>query len=94
MGPLARQVGTSAYTKSWTDWVIQPVEFIRANNILYHEGNVIKYVCRHSFKNGVEDIEKAIHYLEMIRDDYRRREATALDAPKESHPEGFEDTKV
>ena len=46
--------------------IIQPAEFINANNLAYAEGNVIKYVCRHRFKGKKEDIEKAIHYLEMI----------------------------
>lgn len=45
---------------------IQPVEFITKNSIPYLEGNVIKYVSRHSAKNGIEDIKKAIHYLQLI----------------------------
>ena len=47
-------------------FIIQPAEFINANNLAYAEGNVIKYVCRHKYKGKREDIEKAIHYLEMI----------------------------
>ena len=47
---------------------IQPVEFITANNIPFLEGNVIKYVCRHTSKNGLSDIDKAIHYLELIKE--------------------------
>ena len=47
---------------------IQPVEFITANNIPFLEGNVIKYVSRHASKNGLADIEKAIHYLELIKE--------------------------
>lgn len=45
---------------------IQPIIFINKNNLEYAEGNVIKYICRHRFKGGREDIEKAIHYCEMI----------------------------
>lgn len=45
---------------------IQPIEYIHANNLSYLEGNVIKYTTRHSKKNGRQDIEKAIHYLELI----------------------------
>lgn len=47
---------------------IQPIEYIHANNIGYLEGNVIKYVTRHESKNGVEDINKAIHYLQLIKE--------------------------
>ena len=62
---LDRQPGGCHYK----DMAIQPVEFITANNIPYREANVIKYACRHQNKNGLQDIEKAIHYLEMIKDE-------------------------
>ena len=45
---------------------IQPAEFINENQLLFAEGNAIKYICRHSAKGKEEDIKKAIHYLEMI----------------------------
>ena len=45
---------------------IQPAEFINENNLLFVEGNAIKYICRHSKKGKEKDIQKAIHYLEMI----------------------------
>ena len=45
---------------------IQPAKFINDNKLLFAEGNAIKYICRHSFKNGKQDLEKAIHYIEMI----------------------------
>ena len=51
---------------------IQPAEFINKNKLLFAEGNAIKYICRHSRKGGIEDIDKAIHYLEMIKErDYK-----------------------
>lgn len=58
-----RQVGGDHY-KSLK---IQPIEYIDANNLPYLEGNVVKYVTRHASKNGVQDIDKAIHYLELIK---------------------------
>ena len=45
---------------------IQPAEFINENNLPFAEGNAIKYICRHKNKGKKKDIEKAIHYLEMI----------------------------
>ena len=45
---------------------IQPIQYIHANNLGFCEGNVIKYVTRHKDKNGRADIEKAIHYLELL----------------------------
>ena len=61
--PYLKQIAGTHYMKM----VIQPAEFINKNNLLFAEGNAIKYICRHSAKGGVEDINKAIHYLEMIR---------------------------
>ena len=48
---------------------IEPISFIMRNGIPYAEGNVIKYVLRHDMKGGVEDIDKAIRYLEMIKEE-------------------------
>ena len=45
---------------------IQPVEYIHANNIPFLEGNVIKYITRWKSKNGVKDLEKAKHYIELL----------------------------
>ena len=45
---------------------IQPVEYIHANKIGYFEGNVIKYVTRWRSKNGIKDLEKAKHYIELL----------------------------
>ena len=57
-----QQVGGTHYSR----FVIQPGEFISKNKLGWFEGNVIKYVCRHPFKNKAEDIKKAIHYLQLI----------------------------
>lgn len=45
---------------------IQPVEYIHANGIGYFEGNVIKYVSRWRSKNGIKDLEKARHYIDLL----------------------------
>ncbi|CAH9016477.1 protein of unknown function DUF3310 [Vibrio phage 382E49-1] len=58
-----RQIGGDHY-KSLK---IQPHEYIEANSLPFLEGNVVKYVTRHASKNGVQDIDKAIHYLELIK---------------------------
>ena len=50
----------------YKDMAIQPEEFIHANNIGYMEGNVIKYVSRWKKKNGIKDLEKAKHYVELL----------------------------
>ena len=57
-----KQVGGSHYK----DMPIQPVEYAQRNNLNFIEGCVIKYVSRHRSKNGAEDIEKAIHFLNLL----------------------------
>ena len=49
---------------------IQPVEFIVKNDIPFREGNIIKYVCRHRDKGGIDDLLKAQHYLDMLIEQY------------------------
>ena len=51
----------------YKDCKIQPVEFIVGNDLTFLEGNIIKYITRHRRKGeGRKDIEKVIHYAEMI----------------------------
>jgi len=60
--PHNRQVGGSHYKAM----AIQPVDFCRRNHLDYCESAAIKYICRHHDKGGIEDIRKAIHYLELL----------------------------
>ena len=50
---------------------IQPIEFITQNNIPFIEGNVIKYLLRYKEKNGMQDLDKCIHYIELLKDMYQ-----------------------
>lgn len=59
---LTVQHGGNHYKKL----AIQPVEYIMANNIPYMEGNVIKYITRWKDKGGVQDLNKAKHYIELL----------------------------
>lgn len=45
---------------------IQPIEYIHANGIPFAEGSVIKYVTRWRAKNGVADLKKARHFLDLL----------------------------
>ena len=62
MKAIKQQVGGDHYSKL----AIQPVEYINKNNLTYLQGNVIKYVTRYKDKNGVEDLQKAKHYIELL----------------------------
>lgn len=56
-----KQVGGSHYQLP-----IQPIEYILANGLGYCEANVVKYVSHWRNKGGIQDLKKAIHYLEML----------------------------
>lgn len=59
----ARQVGGDHYK----GMVIQPAVFAQKNKLTFLEGCVVKRVARHSRGGkGRQDIEKAIHELQMI----------------------------
>lgn len=50
----------------YKDFAIQPAEFLQKNKVPWMDANVIKYVMRHRSKNGLEDLKKARHYLDML----------------------------
>lgn len=60
--PLQTQVGGQHYKKM----KIQPIEYVHANNIGYFEGTAIKYLSRWKDKGGIEDLKKAIHFIELL----------------------------
>ncbi len=59
---IKRQVGGNHYNR----YEIQPIDCIIANKLDWCEANAVKYITRWKDKNGVEDLRKAIHYLEML----------------------------
>ena len=54
--------------KHYKNFKIQPIEFITANNLNFIQGCVIKYICRFDKKNGNEDLDKVIHYCELLKE--------------------------
>ena len=71
MSAYDKQIGGSHYRSL----KIQPSKFVIENELLFPEGSVIKYICRHRFKNGKEDLLKAMHFIELIIErDYSKTE--------------------
>jgi len=58
---MSKQVGGNHYRKA-----IQPWDIIEEWELNFWAGNVLKYLLRYPYKNGVEDLEKAKHYLEYL----------------------------
>ena len=80
MKPYDKQIGGTHYQK----FKIQPSKFVIENELLYPEGCVIKYILRHRLKGKKQDLEKAIHFIEMIIErDYSEKKDFLEEAEKE-----------
>ena len=71
---LDTQVGGEHYK----NMRIQPVEYNHRNGIPFIEGCVIKYLSRWRSKNGIEDLKKAQHFLQLLIEMEEQDEATSL----------------
>jgi len=54
-----KQVAGSHYKSEIQHW-----DFVVANDLDYFQGQITKYVCRWKKKNGIQDLEKAAHFLQ------------------------------
>ena len=59
---IDNQVGGNHYKK----FTIQPAEFCHKNKIPYLEATAIKYLCRWKDKGGIQDLEKAKHFIDLL----------------------------
>lgn len=57
----SKQVAGTHYQRA-----IQPWDIISEWELDFWEGNVLKYLLRWKFKDGVQDLKKAKHYLEYL----------------------------
>ena len=65
MSARDKQIGGDHYKRM----TIQPSDYIVKNKLGWYEGNIVKYITRHSIKGGRQDIEKVIHYAELLLED-------------------------
>ena len=55
---------------------IDVIDFCQTNNLDFMQGNVIKYITRYRKKNGLEDVRKAVEYINRIlANEYPKYEA-------------------
>ena len=62
MSAFSKQVGGGHYTKM----KIQPFHYSMANGLDPMQHTIIKYVTRFRDKNGIEDLEKAKHTIDLL----------------------------
>jgi hypothetical protein len=64
--PLKKQVGGAHYTK----YEIQPIEYCEANQLGACESAIVKYITRWKEKGGYQDLDKIIHYIQLLKTTY------------------------
>lgn len=67
VGVDTKQVGGSHYKdKAIQPWAYMEANYTKEEFIGFLRGNAHKYLDRYKDKNGVEDLKKAIHYIEKL----------------------------
>ena len=61
---LDTQVGGGHYK----GYDIQPIEYIQKNALGFIEGSIVKYITRYEEKGGANDLDKIIHYCELLKE--------------------------
>jgi len=64
VAPAPAPVNPAVEPDHYTRFKIQPLHFSRVNELTAYQANVIKYVTRYPFKNGIEDLEKILSYTQ------------------------------
>lgn len=82
MSATSTQIGGDHYRPM----SIQPERFIYENGIGFHEGSAIKYLCRWRRKGGVQDLEKAKHFIDLLIA-HQEAEPEKAEAPKPEPPD-------
>lgn len=52
--------------KHYTQGQMEVITAIEGLGLDYHQGNVLKYVSRYRYKNGIEDLRKAKWYIDRL----------------------------
>lgn len=59
---------------------IEAIDVIEGFGLNFHTGNAVKYILRHRNKGGIEDLQKAVWYLqrEISREEPTRKQSQRL----------------
>jgi hypothetical protein len=64
LNALELQIGGSHYKRN----AYQPIELITKLDCTFIQGCIIKYITRYRLKNGLQDINKCIHYAALAKE--------------------------
>jgi len=86
MAANERQVAGDHYRSGLQHW-----DLVAHNKMGYFEAQITKYITRWKKKNGVQDVEKSIHYHEKLTE---LLENKVLDLPYSREPKFLEEFKI
>tara|TARA_R110000868_G_scaffold232374_2_gene485874 strand:+ start:851 stop:1087 length:237 start_codon:yes stop_codon:yes gene_type:complete len=52
--------------KHYTQGAMEVITAIEGLGLDYHQGNILKYISRYRYKNGIEDLRKAKWYVDRL----------------------------
>lgn len=78
MSAFDEQIGGNHYKSM----MIQPTEYILANELRWCEANVVKYISRWRSKGGVDDLRKVVHYTQILIERELNEKTASKDEPK------------
>lgn len=85
-----QEAGSAHYRKMR----IQPIEYIEANELDFHQGNVVKYVTRFRDVDGLKDLEKAEWYIQrLIENEKKRIEAESSNSMQQAGAVSVEEAR-
>lgn len=61
----------------YKDRVIEPWDYVAANELCFFTGNAVKYLTRWRSKGGVTDLKKAKHYIDKLIEIEQAKESKA-----------------
>lgn len=61
-----KQLASAPHAAHYKKMAIEPIEYIEANGLGMHEGNIVKYITRWRDKDGVKDLEKVVWYAQRL----------------------------
>ncbi len=79
-------VEEAPHSQHYKHCAIEPIQYIEANGLGFHEGNIIKYVSRWRNKDGLADLQKAKFYIERLIEQANHQQERDFGVTKQEQP--------
>jgi hypothetical protein len=79
--------GPVTHPSHYNQGSIEVIDFILDQTLDFYRGNIVKYLARHRWKNGKQDLEKTLFYLNYLYENQSKIPRVRLDP--QIHSEDF-----